>query len=218
MAIRDMVARNSKYTETLDFIPTTPYATRVFYEMVVPQLKHEARNTIGWDPACGQGHMVDVMKEYHGPGKVIGTDIKDYGWDHPILDFAGNDFGPNHHADVILTNPPYGKLLEFMLNGLDRAHNHFGLLTRVQAFEGQTRYHEIYSKIPPTNIAFFSDRIPMKSGEVARKAPKMYFHVWMHWDMGAIRKHGAKAAQRPPMWIPPNAQALLEKDSDYAKR
>ena len=80
------------------------------------------------------------------------------------------------------------------------------MLCRIQVLESQKRYEHIFDRIPPTQIAFFSDRIPFKSGVVVRKAPKMYFHIWLWWD---------DREPQPPIWIPPNAQQLLEKDSDY---
>jgi len=110
--------------------------------------------------------------------------------------------------DVIITNPPYKHGYKFVLQALDEANVGVAMLLRVQALEGQTRYNSLYSKTPPTQIAFFSDRIPFKTGAVVRKAPKMFFHIWLWWNK-------LDPAPRTPLWIPPNAQSQLEKDEDY---
>lgn len=215
MAIRDTVARHSDYEETKDFIPTTPYATRVLFELVAPKLKDDAKEgCVVWDPACGAGHMCNVFREY---GAVpIGSDIVDHGYNGLVL----QDFSKPSNSDTLLranaivTNPPYALLNEFMLEGLHKSIDHFALLTRFQALESQGRYNNVYSKVPPTKIAIFSDRIPFKSGVVVRKAPKMFVHVWMYWDMSIVRS-GVQRDSAEFMWVRPDAQSLFEKESDY---
>lgn len=224
MGARDMVARNSDYEETRDFIPTPPWATRVLYEYVAPELKHQCSVLSAWDPACGQGHMLKVFDEYHHP-IIMGSDIEAYpsvfknnhrakyvNW---VLDFTKNDIDtPPDMADVIITNPPYKKLYEFVDLALARAHFGVGMLVRVQALESEQRYNDLYTSRPPTQIAFFSNRIPFKSGKVVQKAPKMFFHVWLWWE-----KHpdGRLKDPRPPIWVPYDAQKYMEKGSDYAE-
>lgn len=216
MTVRQLVARNSDFEDTKDFIPTPPYATRAFYEYVAPEVKRAAPGMSAWDPAAGQGHMLKVFEEYRHQ-KIEGSDLHDHGGLTMVDDLfieRGTDFlDCTQRSDLILTNPPYALLNDFIEHGLLRADHCLALLVRVQALEGQQRYKRIFSKTPPTRMAFFSDRIPFKVGKVVRKAPKMYFHVWLYWNTEYIRK--GRHQPEPPMWIPPNAQQLLEKDSDY---
>jgi len=209
MSIRDMVARHSHFSESKDFIPTPPYATRVLYEVIAPELKN--KDLVAWDPAAGKGHMVHTMAEYHD--QVIGTDYYDHGPKYRRLDFAKDNFehADAEDADLFCTNPPYKHLGQFIHNGLDFTNRYLALLCRIQALEGQRRYNGVYKAAPPTRIAVFSDRIPFKTGEVVRSAPKMFTHMWMFWDKRAVRK----GLRDPLMWVPPEAQALYEKDSDY---
>lgn len=212
MSIRDMVARHSDFGETKDFIPTPPFATRVLFEHVAPDMKKGTSERVFLDPAAGHGHMMGVAREY-GYEQVHGWDITA----HPDSGVIEHDFtqdaAPFYGADDIVTNPPYAELEGFIQNGLDMASKNFALLVRVQALETQGRYDRVYSRTPPTQIAFFSDRIPFKTGKVVRKAPKMFFHCWLYWDVAAMKS--GSHAPRPPMWIPPNAQIKLQKDSDY---
>lgn len=204
MVVRDMVARHSNYSETRDFVPTPPYATRALFEYVMPEWKLAPPYSLAWDPAAGHGHMTRVFKEYGFNG--FGTDIEPC----PEEGITGEDFiSSTDRAFFIITNPPYNLLNEFIETGLSQCDRGLALLVRVQALESQTRYAKVWKKTPPTQIAFFSDRIPFKLGRVTRKAPKMFFHMWVCWDK-------FNTEPRPPMWIPPDAQQKLEKDSDYA--
>ena len=215
MAIEDMVKRHTNFDDTKDFIPTPPWATRVLYEAVAPNLKKHAANLSVLDPAMGAGHMLKVFKEY-GHHKISGSDA----YQHPkISDIQGThmyseDFveePPLFGADVIITNPPYKHLEAFISRSLDIATFGVGMLVRVQALESEGRYNNIYKDKPPTQVAFFSNRIPFKTGVVKKKAPKMYFHVWLWWE-----KHkGASVPPKPPIWIPFDAQQTHEKETDY---
>lgn len=206
MSIRDMVTRNSDYNETRDFIPTPPFVTRALYEHVSPVLRSTARATSIWDPAAGEAHMTRVFEEYGHP-EVRATDIlanveKGVG----EYDFVGPPLLSD--VDYIVTNPPYKLLNNFVSMSLQRAKKGVAMLTRVQALEGQRRYASIYRDNPPTTVAFFSDRIPFKSGKVVREASKMYFHVWLWWDL-------EREDRDPPIWVRPDVQKQLEKDEDY---
>lgn len=223
MSIRDMVARHSDYQETNDFIPTPPWATRALYEYVAPNLRARASTLSAWDPACGQGHMMQVFDEYghaHVKGSDIAIDSEKFaytGGKVPVvfkMDYTDNSIDTSPEmADVIITNPPYKYAEKFITESLLRSKFGVGMLLRVQALETQGRYANIYSSRPPTRIAFFSDRISFKTGKVVKKAPKMFFHTWLWWEKD---DEGRLLPPLPPMWIPPNAQQLLEKDSDYA--
>lgn len=218
MSIRDMVTRHSNYADTKDFIPTPPWATRALYEHVAPILKEQAYKLTAWDPAFGQGHMLKVMDEYGHP-KTYGSDIAAYPdlvvdpSCEPVI-LAELDFTKetDKKADVIITNPPYAQLYPFVDLALKRAFFGVGMLVRIQALESESRYNNLYKHRPPTQIAFFANRIPFKSGSIAKKAPKMFFHTWLWWQKD---QSGRLIAPNPPTWIPYDAQTQLEKDSDY---
>ncbi len=211
MGIRDMVASHSNFEETKHFIPTPPYAIRALYHYVAPDLANAAPLLTAWDPAAGHGHVCRTMKEY-GHLSVRGTDITPFEEEGvEVLDFLNS----TDTADVIITNPPYKYLDEFIQQGLQRSNSALALLVRVQALEGQNRYKNFFSTCPPSKIALFSDRIPFKTGKVVRKAPKMFFHVWLYWEIPEVRYRTEAPPYTPIMWIPPNAQRLLEKESDY---
>lgn len=210
MPPRDMVARRSNYEDNKDFIPTPPYATRVLFEEVVPTLKNHQGATF-YDPAAGEGHMMRVFEEYGG--RAVGSDIEPRIEGVAQHDFWSSEPNPYPEADYIITNPPYQNLETFIRKSLSSGVRGVALLTRIQALEGQKRFR-LYNSYPPTQVGIFSDRIPFKSGKVVRKAPKMFLHSWVFWDL-SDGLSALKDKARPIIWVSPDAQKRYEKDSDY---
>ena len=207
MSARDHIARRSSYDETKDFFPTPPYATRALFKYVIPeQAKIAAHHTI-WDPACGGGHMSEVFKE-HKFKDVVSTDIQDWGYGglNAVTSFQDAVKG-GAKEDLIVTNPPYADMADFVDLAFEASRECVALLTRIQFLEGQKRYHGLFKKNPPSKIAIFSDRIPFKQNVVVRKAPKMFTHIWVVWEQGVD--------PRPPLWLHPHIQSELEKSGDY---
>ncbi len=79
-----------------EFYPTPPEATRAL-------LSVEAFDGSIWEPACGEGAIASVLSE--AQHKVVATDLVDYGYGIPSVDFL-KEIRPR--AKHIVTNPPYG--------------------------------------------------------------------------------------------------------------
>ena len=105
-----------------DFYPTPPEVTVALMDFLkIPQTK------IIWEPACGDGRMVDALKSMGY--QVIGTDIR-----------YGDDFltTPLISCDWIITNPPF-YLAE---NFIERCIEHrkpFALLLKSQYWNAARR-------------------------------------------------------------------------------
>ncbi len=92
-----------------EFYPTPPEATRAL-------LSVETFEGSIWEPACGEGA---IAKELAAAGHtVISTDLVDYGFGIPRVDFL-KEIRPR--ARHIVTNPPYGSGLAdaFITRSLD---------------------------------------------------------------------------------------------------
>ena len=86
-----------------DFYPTPPEATQALLDFL-----HIPPSMRIWEPACGEGHMVEVM-ERNGL-EVIGTDIQ-----------LGTDFLTAElpeGIDWIITNPPFSLAEDFIKNAV----------------------------------------------------------------------------------------------------
>ncbi len=75
---RAIMGSRQEPDDSLDFSPTPPWATRALIERVFPTMNiSPASLTSVHEPACGQGHMAEVLREYFTA--VTATDIHGYG-------------------------------------------------------------------------------------------------------------------------------------------
>jgi hypothetical protein len=80
-----------------NFYPTPPEATRAL-------LSVETFDGDIWEPACGEGHMVRVLKD--AGHCVVATDLNDRGFGTAGIDFLKQEKPLARH---IVSNPPYGR-------------------------------------------------------------------------------------------------------------
>ncbi len=69
--------------------PRPPWATRALLAEVLPQALSGQHICMAWDPACGEGHMVEVLQEEIAI--VRGSDVFDYGRGYSVADFLDRD-------------------------------------------------------------------------------------------------------------------------------
>jgi hypothetical protein len=193
----------------LDYSPTPPWATRALVERV---LRHAGREghckfQSAWEPACGEGHMGEVLREYFRI--VLATDIHARGG-YP--DRVENFLEPEvPHAkgqfDWIITNPPFeDRVLKFMDRALDLAGTGVAMFLQLRYLEGIGRYERIYRDRPPTIVAPFVERVPLLMGQYDPKASTTTAFMWLVWLKGAVPE--------APFWIPPGCKDALTKPDD----
>jgi hypothetical protein len=193
--------------DSLDFFPTPPWATRAFVEHVLTHLDRRGHcqfQTV-WEPACGEGHMAEPLKEYFR--EVQATDIADYGYGIHGVDFL--DDHPPMAIDWIITNPPFNTSADFVLKALQFAGTGVAMFVRLTWLESVGRYERIFRDHPPTLLAIFSERVPLHKGRWEDEGTTMTAYIWMVWIKGAD--------PRAPFWIPPGCRETLTKPDD-AKR
>jgi hypothetical protein len=198
---RAIMGSRQEPDDSLDFFPTPPWATRALIEQVLGKEIHSV-----WEPACGAGHMAEVLCEYCD--HVTATDIFDYGYG------IKHDFLSEHSTisprDWIITNPPFGDLTEqFVLRAIERAQIGVAMFVRLQWLESVGRYESIFRDHPPTCIAFFAERVPLCKGEWKPEGATATAYIWLVWIKG----------QHPqaPFWIPPGQRESLTKTDDAAR-
>jgi hypothetical protein len=147
-----------------DFYATPPWATRALMECVWPEIGGPDRSGICWEPACGEGHMSQVLKEYFGG--VLSSDIADRGFGTGGIDFLGDKARPVGPVDWVVTNPPFADAgtQKFVLRALQIARSGVAVFTRLQWLESAGRYEAIFKDNPPTLITFFAERVPLHKG------------------------------------------------------
>lgn len=203
--------------DSLDPFWTPPWGTRALMGLVMPRLHRghlfDGRGLSAWEPACGEGHMSEVLAEYFD--KVYASDVHAYGYEHRKLEWEQIDFltviAGHPVADWIITNPPFrGDMAErFVLRALDLAGTGVAIFVALQFLETVGRYNHIFKDRPPTLISFFSERVNCCKGRWDPDGSTDAAYIWLVWMKDR--------APMPPFWIPPGCRESLSKPDDRAR-
>jgi len=207
---RSVMGSRQEPDDSLDYFCTPPWATRALVEHVLPHLErggHCKWQTV-WEPACGEGHMAEVLGEYFKT--VCSTDIHDYGYGAHRIDFLDTTPDIQPSFDWVITNPPFGELGEaFVLKALDLVGTGVAMFMRVQWLDTIGRYENIFKPCPPTLIAFFAERVNLCKGRWDPEGSTATAYMWLVWLKGA--------EPRAPFWIPPGCRESLARSDDVER-
>lgn len=198
--------------DSLDFFPTPAWGTRALCEYILPQFDLEFRLGMVWEPACGEGHMVEVLAEYFHD--AIGSDVHDYGRGYPVGSFVGvgaDVMKLNSAPQWIITNPPFNLAEEFVRRALVTATVGVAMLARTTFIESDTRF-PLFSGIAFAANCPFASRLPMVQGQWDPKASSATSYAWFIW-----LKLGRASAWPHTMIIPPQAKARCSRPEDIAR-
>jgi len=143
-------------------------------------LKVEKLPWIIWEPACGPGAIVRVLRS-HGHD-VLATDLVDYGT--PDQDDHGWDFlaqtGRSEHEEAIVTNPPYRMAGKFVAHAIELCPLVI-VLARLAFYESTGR-EAILARC--SRIHVFANRLPMmhRAGWTGPKSTSGVAFAWFVWD------------------------------------
>lgn len=198
-----VMSQRSEDRESLDDFPTPPWATRAFLAHCFST--SGARDLSVWEPACGRGHMAQVLGEFFD--RVRASDVHNYGYGE-VQDFIDGLSGVQS-VDWVITNPPFRLAEDFLERARQVARNGIALLTRTVFIESMGRYERIFKSAPPTTVLQYVERVPMVKGRVDPKASTATGYCWLVWDFAA-----PASAKTALDWIPPSRRTLERKD-DY---
>lgn len=155
-------------------------------------LENETFSKQVWEPACGEGHMSEVLKEY---GYIVkSSDLINRGYaDAEVADFLAiqkQDLDSNQ-MDII-TNPPYKFAKEFVEKALELSAEgvKVAMFLKLQFLEGQSR-KEMFLTNPPKTVYVSSSRLGCakngqfkldKNGEPVIESAVAY--AWFVWEKG----------------------------------
>jgi len=202
---RAVMNRRLDPVDSLDFFPTPPWATRALLAHVLI----DARG-ICWEPAAGEGHMAEVLRERF---EVFASDIRDYGRGYNVGSFAGKTDVPQPELqcpvrpDWIITNPPFNVAVDFALRGFEVARRGVALLVRSNWAEGVDRYTRLFRPNPPAIVAQFVERVPMVKERWDPEGSTATSYAWFVWDRTA--REGTRF-----VFIPPGCRQRLERPDD----
>lgn len=168
--------------ELNDFYATDPKAVEML-------LEKERFSSLIWEPACGTGHISDVLKDWGYT--VISSDIVDRGYPETIeTDFLNYSTGKEtfHFGDII-TNPPYKYAKEFVEKSLEVVSegSRVAMFLKLTFLESKKR-RDLFEKYPPRVIYVSSSRLQCaKNGdfEKYKKGVGMAIaYAWFIWQKG----------------------------------
>jgi hypothetical protein len=201
-----VMAQRVESADSADDFPTPPWATRGLIEHILED-KTTLTTMSCLEPACGAGHMAEVLKEYFQD--VISSDAYQYGYGS-LRDFLTYPYETNAY-DWVITNPPFRLAEEFVLRALRVARRGVAILARTVFLESSRRYNAIFSTTPPSKFAQFVERVPMVKGRLDGKATTATGYAWLVWEKEFVGPSRL-------MWVPP-CRKTLERPGDYiAKR
>lgn len=198
--------------DSLDFFPTPPWATRALCEHVLGLNGRQPLHSLSaWEPAAGEGHMAEVLREYFGA--VVASDVHDYGRGYLVGSFVGT--GADRMAcaerpDWIITNPPFSLALDFADRAIDEARMGVALLVRSVWAESEGRFRDLFEDRPPSTIAQFVERVPMVKGRWDPTASTATGYAWFVWRRG-------ERGRTRFAWIPPGCRKRLTRPGDVAR-
>lgn len=198
-----VMAQRREPPDALDYFPTPPWATRALFRHVLPAIGAESMEVV-WEPACGAGHMAEVIAEF-ASGQVIASDIFQYGYGQAPHDFLHDE--TLVRPEWIITNPPFNLACEFTLRALDLASDGVAMLCRTSWIEGRGRFEKLFRDRPPAIFAPFVERVPMVKGRWDPDAATATSYAWFIWLGGVV---GAAHVH----WIAPGCRVGLTRLDD----
>jgi ParB/RepB/Spo0J family partition protein len=211
---RAIMASRVEPDDSLDFFATPPWATRALMECVLPHLGIDprvGRDVLGrvWEPACGEGHMSEVLAEY--ADNVFASDIFGYRDGQVVRDFL-DAAGVPPVTDWIITNPPFGnQTIPFVLRALETAKIGVAMFVRLQWLEGIERWETIFRDRPPTFVCPFVERVNLCKGKWDPDGTTATAYSWLVW----AKVRAPAPAQM--FWVPPGCREALTKPDDRAR-
>lgn len=163
-----------------DFYATNPQTVREFLNQTFDEFEDV---NIVWENACGEGHLSDALKEYFDC-KIIDTDLIDRNYCEQKVDFLNSNFNPN--ADLIITNPPFSLVNDFIIKGIEKTNRYLVYLCKIQMLETVGR-KEILENSPLKYIYVHSKRqATWKDGKELDPQGKKWATTmclaWFVWD------------------------------------
>ena len=188
----------------IDDFPTQPWGTRAFVEHGPAPFEGLEGLTV-WEPCAGRRTMSRILAEYR-PGRLIETDIADYGAGLDVMDFRHAEIAGG--VDWVITNPPFSLSLDLWRQAMSVARVGVAFLLRVAWLEGVERYHALYGPGQVRFVAPYSERLPMVCGHLDRNATSATCYCWFV----ALK---ADPRPRPEVHVIPPVRRVLEREDDY---
>ena len=164
------INRFSKSREENDFYSTPP-------EMIDYLLKYESFDNHIWEPCCGNGSLVNRLKELGY--NVKSSDIIKRIDDAELIDLL--QCSECFDGDII-TNPPYKNCEFFVKKCYELCKHKCALFLNIHFLEGQQKYDYINKDCLPKTIYLFIKRVQCFKEGVYTKNNSSICYAWFVYE------------------------------------
>lgn len=175
VAYADAISRAPLAERKDDLYETPEVATQAL-------LRAEALPKTIWEPACGPGAIVRVLRR--AGHEVYATDLVDYGCPDSSnrIDFLMEQTAP-YFIGAVVTNPPYKLARQFAAHGLLVAPK-VCMLLRLAFLEGTTR-GALLDGGKLARVHVFRNRLPRmhRAGWTGPESTSRLAFAWFVWDI-----------------------------------
>lgn len=139
-----------------DYYATPPESTQALLNVL------ELNGSI-LEPACGEGHISQVLKNNYPNSEIVSTDLIDRGYGEGGINFLEHTYGRTFTN--VITNPPFKHMREFVEKALEISDDKVMMFGKIQFLEGKRR-KEFLINSPLKYVYVFSERQnPLRNGE-----------------------------------------------------
>jgi hypothetical protein len=172
---------DQKNRRELDFYPTPPEVTHALMQFLSLDPSRV------WEPACGNGVMANVIKQYGHD--VIASDLRETGYGEGGWSFMDR----MRTCDAIITNPPFALSEQFIRHALTCAGT-VAMLLKSQYWHANKRM-KLFGEHPPSWVLpltwrpdfLFDQRI--EGGKRAAPTMEVAWSVWIASDVSGYTKY-----------------------------
>lgn len=161
-----------------DFYATEPKALELLLDL-------ESFSETVLEPACGQGHLSDVLIDRGY--RVLSSDLIDRGYGETGVDFLSPRMIPAEESPIdIITNPPYEFAQAFVEQGMRiiADGSRIAMFLKLTFLESKKRYL-FFQQYPPELIYVSSDRLTCAlNGDFNNVVRGAVVYAWFIWRKG----------------------------------
>ena len=160
-----------------DYYATPPESTQALLNVL------ELNGSI-LEPACGEGHISEVLKSNYPNSEIVSADLVDRGYGSGGINFLEHTYDRNFTN--VITNPPFKYMREFVEKSLEISTDKVIMFGKIQFLEGQRR-KDFLENSPLKYVYVFSERQnPMRNGspvdENGKKWSSTMCFAWYVWE------------------------------------